>query len=315
MKELMNNQMKTSANVSQVACAVFAKILAVNENENTNGVVKLRDCSSDERAYIAGGGLNVSAIDNTGISIFYPTGFVLEVLEALLGRTASFKPGDTVISYLRVHKVNGFGVKGHLFEWLIAYDISCARSEFNTLMEAHAIRDDACIGVQATSDPQVYLRIMDANVAPGIWVVRDTHLNSEDRWVDVAYSIKCSDAYEMGLIECKTGYENKAGDLRGFCTTFFTKAERFARQHTGCYFVAAFVCEHAFDVNAPRNLPTNMVTAVQTITKENCPTMFPFLAADPTNEESNDALAQRFAHAAVASPGGAECYAGGSQLI
>jgi len=199
MKEQMSNQFRGGAPVSQVACSVFTKILAVPQDEVDSGVVLLRNCSKDEKAYIAGGRLNVRAIGDEGISIYYPTGFVLEVLEALLGRAASYATGRTVTAFLRVHSVCGFGVKGHLFEWLFAHDISCPRSEFDGVMVPYASRHDSCIGAEAISDPQVYDRIFDANAVPGIWVVRDTHRNNHDRWVDVAYSIKVSSPYKVGF--------------------------------------------------------------------------------------------------------------------
>ena len=226
MKEQMSNQIGDGVPVSRVACSVFTKILSLTKSEIDSGVVHLQNYSKDEEAYIAGGGLNVHVIEDNKISIYYPNGFVLEVLEALLGRAVPFATGETVTAFLRVHSVCGFGVKGHLFEWLIAHDLTCPRSEFDKVMASCACRHERCIGAEVISDPQVYDRILDVNAVPGIWVVRDTHQNNQDRWVDVAYSIKVSDSYEKGLalIECKTGYKKKLNLLGGFYGDFCRKA-------------------------------------------------------------------------------------------
>lgn len=257
-------------------------------------------------------------IGDAGISIYYPTGFVLEVLEALLGRAASYATGRTVTAYLRVHSVCGFGVKGHLFEWLIAHDISCPRSEFDRVMEPYASRHDSCIGAEAISGAKVYDLIFDANAVPGIWVVYDTHRNDQDRWVDMAYSIKVSDPYKEGfaLIECKTGYnKKKPNDLRGYCYEFFKKAVEFARSHSDCYFVALFACEREFEnQDLATILPDNLTTVVQTITNERCPMISNFLGADPTDDDNNDAREEQLSRAAV-SPKGVQSYLGGSQGV
>ena len=306
MKEQMSNQFRGGVPVSQVACSVFAKILAVPQDEVDSGVVFLRNCSKDEKAYIAGGGLNVCAIGDEGISIYYPTGFVLEVLEALLGRAASYAAGRTVTAFLRVHSVCGFGVKGHLFEWLIAHDISCPRSEFDRVMEPYAGRHDSCIGAEAISGAQVYDLIFDANAVPGIWVVRDTHRNNEDRWVDVAYSIKVSDPYKEGfaLIECKTGYKKTPQRLHGFYDEFIKKAVKLAHSHHDTCFVAVFACEREFEnQDLTITLPDNLTTIVQTITNERCPMISKFLGADPTDDDNNDTLARRLSRPAVSQKG------------
>jgi len=59
MKEQMSNQFENGVRASQVACSVFAKIIAIPEDEVNSGVVFLRNCSELEKSYIAGGGLNV----------------------------------------------------------------------------------------------------------------------------------------------------------------------------------------------------------------------------------------------------------------
>jgi hypothetical protein len=316
MKEQMNNQIKLLAPVSKVACTVFAKLLAVAPEDIVEGVVFLRKCSREEKAYIAGGGLNVRDIEEDGINIFYPAGFVLEVLEALLGRAASYKSGNTVTAFLRVHRVTGFGVKGHLLEWLIAHDISCVRSEFNTVMAPSATRHDSCIGAEAISDAQAYHCIMKEGTEPGIWVVRDTHNSKQNRWVDVAYSIVVpSDSYRAGfvLLECKTGYKNQSRELNAFCDKFFQEAATYAQMYPDYYFVATFVCEFEFARQEALSifLPSNMVTAVQAI-RNTCPSISKFLAADPTDDDNTDALVHEVVHA-VASSEGAKCYGGGSQ--
>jgi len=263
MKEQMSNQFRGGAPVSQVACSVFTKILAVPQDEVDSGVVLLRNCSKDEKAYIAGGGLNVRAIGEEGICIYYPTGFVLEILEALLGRAVSYATGRTVTAYLRVHSVCGFGVKGHLFEWLIAHDISCPRSEFDRVMVPYASRHDSCIGAEAISDPQVYNRIFDANAVPGIWVVRDTHQNNQDRWVDVAYSIKVSCPNKVGfaIIEAKSGYKKTPQQLCAFYKDFCRKAVELAHAHPDTYLIAVFACEYEFPhQNLTIALPDNLAT-------------------------------------------------------
>jgi hypothetical protein len=80
-----------------------------------NGVVLLRECSRDEKAYIACGGLNVREIEDDGINICNSAGSVLEVFEALLGRAASYNIRITATSFMRVHAATAFGVRGHLF--------------------------------------------------------------------------------------------------------------------------------------------------------------------------------------------------------
>ena len=314
MKEQMSNQIEHFAPVSRVACSVFAKILAVPRGK-VDRFLRLSNCSHDENAYIAGGGFNVRAIDNDSITIYNPAGFVLEVLEALLGRAAPYATGSTVTSFLRVHSVCGFGVKGHLFEWLIAHDILCPQSEFDGVMEPYASRHDNCIGAEAISGAKVYDLIFDADAVPGIWVVRDTHLNNQDRWVDVAYSIKVSGDYTKGfaLLECKTGYKKARQALRNSCEKFFTKAAKFAQSHSSYYFVAVFVSECEFENEDVSALPQNLTTVTQVITNERCPMIASFLAADPTDSGSNEALAEELSRAAVVSDVGAKSYLGGSQ--
>lgn len=127
----------------------------------------LSNCCHGENAYVGGGGLNVRDIFESSVSIFYPVGCVLELLEAFLGRAASLESRTTVISFLRVSRVLEFGIRGHLFEWLIAHDITC-RSEFNRIMPFQAKRHDVCIAATPGSDPEVYNRIVaDASVDGG----------------------------------------------------------------------------------------------------------------------------------------------------
>jgi len=181
------------------------------------------------------------------ITIYYPDGFVLEVLEAFLGRAATGPTGRTLLAFLRVNSVCGFGIKEHLFEWLVAFDISCARSEINRLMGPDASRSDCCIAATVKSEPQVYNKIIEKGAPLNIWVVRDTHNSHQDRWVDVAYPIEVADQYEAGfvLMECKTGYKKRhqQKDLEVFCDRFFKKAANFAQMHPSFFFVVTFVSE------------------------------------------------------------------------
>jgi hypothetical protein len=70
-------------------------------------------------------------------------------------------------------------IKGHLFEWLIAHDISCANSEFDGMMLAPAKRHPNCIGAAPVSDPQVYNSIVENGAAPGICVICYTHNSNQ----------------------------------------------------------------------------------------------------------------------------------------
>jgi len=241
----------------------------------------------------------VSGIYDGVIKVFFPAGFVLEVLEAFLGRTAAHHTGNTVVSYLRLNLVLGFELRGHLFEWLIAHDISCVCSEFDDIMPAMAKRHPACIAASPASDPQVYNRVVEG-VDPGIWVVRDTLDSHQKRWVDVAYSIKLpnNSKFRAGfvMIECKTGYKKRTSDLSDLCRDFFAEAAQFARLHSSFYFMAIFACEFDFPKPTETTLPTNMHTAVVTISSTGpwacCPVISKFLAADPSSGGYGNALAE-----------------------
>lgn len=94
MKEQMSNQYEDETTVSQVACSVFSKIIKTPGGQINNGVISLGECSDLEREYIAGGGLNVYGMDKVktenqlNLTIYQPTGVVLELLEAFLARSA-----------------------------------------------------------------------------------------------------------------------------------------------------------------------------------------------------------------------------------
>jgi hypothetical protein len=148
-------------------------------NPDDDGTVKLSISNDEEKAYIGGGGLNVRDIGNDTMQIYYPGGCVLELLEALLGRTTSLDCRTTVVSFLHVAKKLGFGIRGHLFEWLIAHDITCANSELNDTMKvAHGVeRTRACIGAKPVSDPQVYACIVNSVhliIVCGLFVIHTT---------------------------------------------------------------------------------------------------------------------------------------------
>ena len=167
MKEQMSNHIAAGTTVSQVACSVFAKILTMEKPKTANPTIYLQDCSADEAKYIEGGGLNVAAFDWGGIWIYYPDGVVLEILESFLGRSGAIPAGNTVLSFLNVHSVCRFGSRGHLLEWLIAYDISCAMSEIERIMPGN--RSQSCIGAKVGNHPLVYNKIKD-DPDKSIWV-------------------------------------------------------------------------------------------------------------------------------------------------
>lgn len=149
--------------VSQVACAFFTKILQIQESAIIGGVATLSDCSSEETSYIKDGGLNVKEIRGANeIDIFYPNGCVLELLEALLAWANSRHGCQTVVSFLRVNHVLGFGIRGHLFEWLLAYDITSPRSEFDEFMPNNRRRLLDCVG----SEPKSYAKVHDHEYCP-----------------------------------------------------------------------------------------------------------------------------------------------------
>ena len=176
--------------VSQVACAVFSKILQSQESAIIDGVATLINCSSEQMSYIKGGGLNVKDIgDANEIDIFYPNGCVLELLEALLAGANSRHGCQTVLSFLRANHVLGFGIRGHLFEWLLVYDITSPRSESDEFMPKKRRRLLDCVGSEPKSCTKVYDHIAPHTPGHNTWVVLDEHNAHQNRWIDVAYSI------------------------------------------------------------------------------------------------------------------------------
>ena len=282
------NVRTTSVPISKVACAVFAKILLVDPKVIVDGVTTLTGCSKIEKAYIGGGGLNVKQMSDDDISIFYPDGCVLELLERMVGRRSSRHCCKTIIAFLRVNAVLRFGIRGHLFEWLIAYDITSPRSELNALMSQNRL--NACVGSVPVSDPKICEIIAPTmNSEANVWVVLDEHNSHQNRWIDVAYSIEVPPDTEYRaayvIMECKTGYRDRTSQLAGFCQEFFKAAAVFAFSKPDYYFVAVFACEHTFSQKQGAATAVNLETAVKVITTESCPAISRFLRAGTTSME------------------------------
>ena len=51
-------------------------------------------------------------------------------------------------------------MRGHLFRWLIAYDISCAFSEVDSLMPANAKRSQSYVGGAFKCDLQIHNEVL-----------------------------------------------------------------------------------------------------------------------------------------------------------
>ena len=311
----ISSQLESQRVASLLACRIFRLVLhAISEGHMaTVGETKLLILHADESGqdlnYVRGGGLNVYSID-TGtdeegkkrVKVYYPEGCVIEILSTIMSRAVQPDTITSLLSFLHTSQVKTFNL-GWFFEALVVYDLSCADSEFESLLDCGSRHRGILQAKVIKNQPQLWKHIPKAPKEELIWWVRDEMNSHQNRWIDVAYR---QDDDAVVIIECKSGVTSQSSEA---ARKFFNNAINLARKHSAITWIAVYACFYDPDVKGLKG-PTNLT--MRTMTIDQSTFLGPvFATAKLSDDMQVEALTQNFQSQAVIVPSN-DVYEGGT---
>ena len=194
-----------------------------------SNVISIEVVDTTDLPYVLGGGLNVKSVgeDKGGnglrqVEVYVPVGCVFEILSNAMGQAAPFETRNDLLSFLRTSRIKELNI-GLLLEALVVYDLQCARSVIEKLLEC-GLRHQSILEEEPVRKPKLWDVIPDAGDDDVIWWVKDEANPHQNRWIDVGYRQQ-DDA--IVIMEVKSGVKDEPQKRQ----KFFEEAINLARRH------------------------------------------------------------------------------------
>ena len=201
----------------------------------------------------------------------------------------------SLLSFLHTSQVKTFNL-GWFFEALVVYDLSCADSEFESLLGLGR-RHQGILQAKVIKDqPQLWKHIPTAPREELIWWVRDEMNSHQNRWIDVAYR---QDDDAVVIVECKSGVSAPSSSGEA-AVKFFSNAIGLAEEQPTIRWIAVFACfcEPVATALEHPNKPTNLTIKILKISQDSKLGNV-FAIAKVSDEEQVEALTQNLQSQAV----------------